>query len=394
MGRYILVRTIWIFIIITIILSLNFILLKLAPEFPPPTEEQKDVYYARQVTDGYMTERVTTDPVEISEIREKIRTNDRSDCPKCFYREEQDGAQYRVYEPVPISLQYFRWITKVIPHLEDDVCSVSETNDETNECYGLEPETVVGKKIVSDWGLSTRLKVNAPAFSVLSARIPVTLRLNLIALFFYIPIGFTLGIIAALRKNSMLDNIITLGVMFFISVPSFVVMTIMVMFFGYNLGWLPPQFPAADIEGSIQFWGLVLPVLGLSFGAIAGLTRTTRAELTEVLTSEFVLLARTKGLTRGQAVVRHAMRNSMVPLVPGIIGSFVGLLSGSLIIERIYGIPGTGSVFIEAMREGARDYNVVLSITAFYTIIGLFAVLLVDLSYGIVDPRIRMGARK
>ena len=235
---------------------------------------------------------------------------------------------------------------------------------------------------------------NVPVFDVLKTRIPVTLKLNLIALFFYIPIGFTLGIIAALKKNSMVDNAITFSVMIFISVPSFVVMTIFVMVLGYHLQWLPAQYPAADIEGSIQFWGLVLPVLGLSFGAIAGLTRTTRAELTEVLTSEFLLLARTKGLTRRQAVIRHAMRNSMVPLVPGIIGSFVGLLSGSVIIERIYSIPGTGRIFLRAMTQSNYDYNLILGITAFYTIISLFAVLLVDLSYGIVDPRIRMGARK
>ena len=183
--------------------------------------------------------------------------------------------------------------------------------------------------------------------------------------------------------------------MIFISVPSFVVMTILVMVFGYGLGWLPSQFPAQDIQSTAtQLRGLVLPVLGLSFGTIAGLTRVTRAELSEVLTSEFVLLARTKGLTRKQAVVRHAMRNSMVPLVPGIIGSFVGLLSGSVIIERIYSIPGTGRIFLRALTPGAFDYNVLLVTTAFYTIIGLFAVLLVDLSYGIVDPRIRMGAKK
>jgi len=229
---------------------------------------------------------------------------------------------------------------------------------------------------------------------VLSQRMGITLKLNLIALFFYIPIGFLFGIIAALKKNTWIDNVISFSVMIFISVPSFVLMTLLLMFLGYQWGWVPTQFPAADLEGSIQFIGLILPVLGLSFGAIAGLTRTTRAELTEVLTSEFLLLARTKGLTKTQAVLRHAMRNSLVPLVPGIIGSFVGLLSGSVIIERIYSIPGTGRVYLRAMTEGQYDYNVILVSTAFYTTIGLFAVLLVDLSYGLVDPRIRMGAKK
>ena len=338
------------------ILSLNFTLLKLAPEYPPTTEEAKSIYYARQVSDGYMTVRVEADP----EMVTAIGNGEIDICDGCYY--EDEGDQYRIFEPVSLSLQYFRWVGNIV--------------------------------FDWNWGLSTRVSVNEPVFDVLKTRIPVTLKLNLIALFFYIPIGFTLGIIAALKKNSMADNVITFSVMIFISVPSFVVMTIFVMVFGYHLQWLPAQYPAADVVGSIQFWGLVLPVLGLSFGAIAGLTRTTRAELTEVLTSEFLLLARTKGLTRTQAVIRHAMRNSMVPLVPGIIGSFVGLLSGSVIIERIYSIPGTGRIFLRAMTQSNYDYNLILGITAFYTIISLFAVLLVDLSYGLVDPRIRMGARK
>jgi oligopeptide transport system permease protein len=360
MGRYILVRTVWIFVVITIILSLNFTILKLAPEFPPTTEEARSIYYARQVSDGYMTREVVDDPAEVDAIENK-------EVQQCvdleWYCElSNDGESYSVYKPVPVSIQFFRWVENI----------VTDWN----------------------WGYSTRVAVNVPVFEVLKTRIPVTLRLNLIALFFYIPIGFTLGIIAALKKNTWIDNVISLGVMIFISVPSFVVMTVLVMVFGYQLGWFPPQFPAQDLEGAIQFWGIFLPVLGLSFGAIAGLTRVTRAELTEVLTSEFLLLARTKGLTRTQAVIRHAMRNSMVPLVPGIIFSFVGLLSGSVIIERIYSIPGTGRVYLQALVKGSYDYNLLLGITAFYTIIGLFAVLLVDLSYGIVDPRIRMGARR
>jgi ABC-type dipeptide/oligopeptide/nickel transport system permease component len=285
-------------------------------------------------------------------------------CRRCayFFNDDNDATEVRIYKPVPVSTQYFRWLGNIV--------------------------------FDWNWGLSTRVAVNTPVFDVLKDRIPVTMKLNLLALFFYIPIGFTLGIIAALRKNTVTDNVISLGVMIFISVPSFVIMTMLVMIFGYQLEWLPTQFPSNDISGAIQITGLILPVLGLSFGAIAGLTRVTRAELTEVLTSEFLLLARTKGLTRTQAVIRHAMRNSMVPLVPGIIFSFVGLLSGSIIIERIYSVPGTGRVFLRAMTQSSYDYNVILGTTAFYTSISLFAVLLVDLSYGIVDPRIRMGARR
>ena len=341
------------------ILTLNFTLLKLAPEYPPTEENMRTVYYARQVRDGYMT-------VEVSYDEELIRAflDDEIDlCDKCYYEVPDEQNLIRMYTPVPIATQYFKWLENVVFHW--------------------------------NWGYSTRVAVNTPVFEILGERIPVTMRLNLIALVFYIPIGFGLGIIAALRKNTWLDNAISFGVMIFISVPSFVVMTVMLLIFGYQLGWVPTQFLASDIEDFwLQVQGHILPVLGLSFGSIAGLTRLTRAELTEVLTSEFLLLARTKGLTKRQAVIRHAMRNSMVPLVPSIIGSFVGLLSGSVIIETIYSVPGVGRVFLRAMTRNSYDYDLILGSTAFYTIIGLFAVLLVDLSYGIVDPRIRMGARR
>jgi oligopeptide transport system permease protein len=336
---------------------LNFTILKLAPEFPPTTEEARDIYYAKQVSDGYMTIELIENPQDISDIR----NNEYDMCDGC-YAADRGGDIIRLYKPVPLANQYFNWVKNIVTKW--------------------------------DWGLSTRVQPNVPVFDLLKARIPTTMRLNLVALVFYIPVGFGLGIVAALWKDSWLDNLISFIVMVFISVPSFVVMTLLVMYFGFRWELLPTQWLASDQDFSLVWKGYIIPVLGLSFGAIAGLTRFTRAELTEVLTSEFLLLARTKGLKRSQAVVRHAMRNSMVPLVPSIIFSFVGLLSGSVIVEQIYGIPGTGRLYISALAIGSLDYNMLLASTAFYTTIGLFAVLLVDLSYGIVDPRIRMGARK
>ena len=109
------------------------------------------------------------------------------------------------------------------------------------------------------------------------------------------------------------------------------------------------------------------------------------------MSSEFLLLARTKGLSRNQCIVRHALRNSLVPIVPMIIGQFIGILSGSMVLEQLYGIPGIGTLFVTCITR--RDYNVLLVDMAVYTVIGLVANLFVDLSYGIVDPRIRMGAK-
>jgi len=141
------------------------------------------------------------------------------------------------------------------------------------------------------------------------------------------------------------------------------------------------------------FVSLVPAILALGFGTVAGLARYTRAELCEVLTSEYMLLARTKGLTRGQATVRHALRNSMVPIFPMIMGEFIGIIGGSLIIEQIFGIPGVGPLYISSITAQTPDYNFFMLLSAFYTAIGLASGLLVDLSYGFVDPRIRMGEK-
>ena len=133
-------------------------------------------------------------------------------------------------------------------------------------------------------------------------------------------------------------------------------------------------------------------VFCMSFGSIAGYTRFTRAELTEVLTSEFMLLARTKGLTRAQATVRHAMKNCMVVILPAIFGNFIGILSGSLIIEGIFSVPGVGGLYLSSIN--AQDYPMFILLTVFYTSIGLLASIVVDVSYGFIDPRIRMGSKK
>ena len=136
---------------------------------------------------------------------------------------------------------------------------------------------------------------------------------------------------------------------------------------------------------------MIPAIISLGFGTVAGLTRFTRAELSEVLTGDYLLLARTKGLTRSQAVVRHAMRNAMVPILPMILNDFVGILGGSLIIESVFSIPGVGNLYVTAIN--LRDYNFFMADTVFYTFIGLLAGLVVDLSYGFIDPRIKMGAR-
>ena len=244
-----------------------------------------------------------------------------------------------------------------------------------------------------NWGVSEQLYIGRQVWDVFLEKLPATMIVNLYSILWTIPIGIGLGILAALMTNTWVDYTISTLTMVVISVPSFVYAFLIQYIFCFKLRWFPfVMNGGTDYFTWSMFLSMIPAVLSLSFGVIAGFCRTTRAELTEVLTSEFMLLARTKGLTKAQATVRHALRNCFVVIVPGIFGEFIGILGGSLIIERIFSIPGVGALTLNAIN--ARDYNVFMLSTCFYTAIGLMAGLVVDISYGFIDPRIRMGSKK
>ena len=245
-----------------------------------------------------------------------------------------------------------------------------------------------------DWGFCTKVGTYLnPVTSHIVQKLPPTVAINVCSMIVSIPLGLLLGIYAALKKNKWQDHVISVIIMLFISVPSYVYAFVVQYFLGYKLGW----FPIVVAAGTNYFTpemlhSIALPVMAMSFSTVASLMRTTRAELTECLTSDYMLLARTKGLTRRQATIRHALKNSMVPVMPMIISQFVFVLSGSLIIEKIFGIPGIGSTYVSSILE--RDYSLFLAVSMFYTVISLLGTLVIDLSYGIIDPRIRMGGGK
>ena len=248
--------------------------------------------------------------------------------------------------------------------------------------------------VEGDFGIGVNLAEyrGKPVWSVFKEKIPPTVLINVYSCIISIPIGIGLGIIAALRKNKWQDHLISTSVMVFISVPSFVYASLLLYVLCFKINWLPKTMNSGFDYFTLSMFKSMLPaVFSLSFGSIAGYARYTRAELTEVLTSEFMLLARTKGLTKGQATLRHALRNSMVPIFPSIIGQFISVLSGSLIIEKIFAIPGVGGLYLESINS--MDYDFFMLLSAFYTLVGLVAGIVIDLSYGIIDPRIRMGAK-
>ena len=273
------------------------------------------------------------------------------------------------------------------------------------------------KRIILDGDFGIGFKMPSyrgrAVWDVFIEKLPPTILINIYSSLFAVPTGIALGIFAALKKNKWQDHFISTAVMVFISVPSFVYASLLLYTLCFKLDLLPLKFAAfADIiaaypeknyvytEGTFNwplyfnkemFTSMLPAVFAMSFGSIAGYARFTRAELTEVLTSEFMLLARTKGLTKAQATTRHALRNSMVPIFPSIIGEFVSVLSGSLVIEKIFSIPGVGGLYLNSINS--QDYDFFMMLSGFYLLVGLAAGLVIDLSYGVIDPRIRMGAK-
>ena len=244
-----------------------------------------------------------------------------------------------------------------------------------------------------DWGVSDKLYIGQNVSDIFASKLPATMIVNLYSILFSIPIGIAFGIWAALKKNTWIDHTISTLTMVCISVPSFVYAFLIQYFLSYKLSLFPFLMKSGNDYFSWSMFVSMIPViLSLAMPVIAGFTRTTRAELTEVLTSEFMLLARTKGLTRAQATIRHALKNCMVVILPSIFGEFIGILGGSLIIENLFGVPGVGNLYINSIN--GRDYPMFMMLTVFYTAIGLVASIVVDISYGFIDPRIRMGSKK
>ena len=249
--------------------------------------------------------------------------------------------------------------------------------------------TIIG----GNWGSSEALYIGQDCFQIFLSKLPNTILVNAYSALLAVPMGLALGIYAALKKNKWQDHLISTGVMVLVSVPRYVYAFLIQYFLCFKL----KLFPLVMNSGTNYFtWDMfhsMLPaIISLSLSSIAGYARFTRAELTEVLTSDYLLLARTMGLTRAQTTTRHALRNAMVPIFPSIVSEVILVLSGSLIIESIFVVPGVGPLYVDSIT--ALDYNFFLLLSSFYTLIGLVAGIVVDLSYGIIDPRIRMGSKK
>lgn len=278
------------------------------------------------------------------------------------------------------------------PMLPEDVKLAIEDKYHLNDPLPVQYGYFLKDFLSFEFGTSIKVQPRVPVFDIIKTKLPITLQVNIFSLIFTIPIGITLGIIAALKKNTMADHIISIMVIFFISVPSFVFAALLQYFVAFKWGWAPIMLSPEPTLTWTKFKSMILPILALSFGGIATITRYMRSELCEALNSEYMLLAKTKGLSQVQATVRHAIRNSFIPLANIIIPMFFGILGGAMVIENIFGIPGLGQLSVTSIN--ALDHPLTIATLFFYSLIGLISILAVDLSYGIIDPRIRIGGRK
>lgn len=261
--------------------------------------------------------------------------------------------QYGLNDPVPV--QYANWLTDALR---------------------------------GDLGISTRNGL--PVAEQIRDRFPATLQLGVFSLLVALLVGIPSGVIAAIKRNSPLDVLVTLVAMFGIAVPNFWFSMLLIWFFVVQLGW----FPASGFVGVWESPGealhhIALPAIALGLTLSASIMRQTRSQLLEVLSQDYVRTAHAKGLRHRTVIVRHALRNSLLP-VATVIGLQVGaLLAGSVIVESMFSIPGIGRLAVQAINQ--RDYPTLQGAVLLFAVVTVLVNLITDLAYAWIDPRIKYG---
>ncbi|EMQ7409416.1 ABC transporter permease [Listeria monocytogenes] len=260
-----------------------------------------------------------------------------------------------------------------------------------NEKYGLNDSIPVQYfnymtgLVKGDLGVSFQLD-NRPVSEILSALIGPSVQLALEAMAFGVIFGILLGVIAAMYQNRWPDYTCTFIAILGKSVPSFVFATVLQYWLGAKLQIFP-------VAGWGTFADTILPAFALAMFPLATAARFMRTELIDVFASDYVLLAKAKGNSRTEVAVKHAIRNALIPLITVLGPLSVALMTGSLVIENIYSIPGIGSQFVSSIQT--NDYPVIMGTTILFAVMLVFVILVVDILYGLIDPRIRVsGGRK
>lgn len=232
-----------------------------------------------------------------------------------------------------------------------------------------------------DLGPSYRYRDYAVA-DLIGNALPLSLKLGLIAMIAALALGIAAGVVAAVFRNTLIDRLVTGFALFGLSVPVFVVAPLLVLVVAVQLGWLPASFSGGS---GANRW--LLPVIALALPQIASIARLTRTGMIDALGSDYVRTARAQGLSTASIVRHHALKPAMLPVVSHLGPAIALVLTGAVIVESVFGIPGLGQLFVRAGLN--RDYTLVLGIVIFYAALIVALNVLVDLVYGWLDPRIR-----
>lgn len=265
-----------------------------------------------------------------------------------------------------------------------------EIEEALNETYGLNDPWYkqYSNYIISiaKWDLGSSFKSRGQKVNdIINRSFPISLILGLEAILIALAGGVILGIIGAMRQNRIPDYVAMSIAIFGISVPSFILATGLQYIFALKLGW----FPVARFE---SFSHSILPAIALSLMPLAFIARLMRASMLEVLNQDYIKMAKAKGMSSKAVVYRHLLRNAILPVVSFLGPLVVQILTGSFIIENIFGIPGLGFEYLTSITN--RDYTTIMGITAFFSILLLISILIVDLIYSLIDPRIKVGEKE
>lgn len=254
-----------------------------------------------------------------------------------------------------------------------------------NEKYGFDEPIHVqyfkymkGVLTKGDFGISFK-KLGESVNTMIKDGAPHSMKIGLGATILIIIIGIPTGILAALKQNKFTDRFVMILATLGVTVPSFVMATGFLYIFSKNLGWVPSY--------GISSWkGYIGPVITIGGFSLAFVTRLTRSSMVEVMHSDYIKTARAKGLSEFQVIVKHGIRNALIPVVTYLGPMIAAILTGSFVIEKVFAIPGIGSFFVQSISN--RDYTVIMGITIFYAIFLVVAVFIVDILYVLIDPRI------
>lgn len=235
-----------------------------------------------------------------------------------------------------------------------------------------------------------------PARDVLGGPMKNTVFINIFATILGLGITIPLGIFCAVKRGSKRDTAIQVGTIVGYSIPTFIIAIVFIWIFAIKLGWFPVsgmKTPGSDYAGFAklkdELYYMALPLIVMTFSSLGGMTRYVRASMSEALSLDCIRTARAKGLVEKTVIYSHAFRNALIPIITLVIGWFIGIFSGSIVIENIFGLNGVGRIYILCLNQ--KDFEVVLLLQMFYVIMGLLGNLVIDIAYGIADPRVRVN---